>query len=1030
MKNLFKKIVVMIALIMILLSSLVPEKAFADEGSTSSTGTAGTSGSTSGTSGTAGTSGGTSGTTGSSEESLNYNGLPAGGKFEAITFTDWIVDKLSGIVDWLIGAATYVIKAVVLGWTGIIEKVITELFSFGTATTVEGSLTVEKLVSNKVPILDVNFFNFETAGGRDLNSDSIVYLIRENIAQFYFIIRNVTIGGLLITLIYIGIRMAMSTVASTKAKYKAMLKGWLESMVLVFTIHYIMVFIIAANEWLVNLICNTIGAEESLYDTVRSQSYAIQASIGWPATIIYIMLIYLLIKFLFIYARRFINVAILTFLAPIIAIGFSIDKIKDGKSQSFSKWLKDYTVNVLLQSVHCLLYFIFITLAFNVAGQSIYGVVLALFLIMCIGKGEKVFKEIFDIESKSAPIGGMDDTKSWTKFAITAKVMKNAVGMNTKMLGKVGNVAKKPLNPGINKIKNAVRSNKINKIKQSLDTAKATGSGVIRVKNSVFSKGKDYQVDDLLEMGADAGYTTEDMAEMIHDDVEQEENQKSAERKAAFKRGVENTEAIIGMAMSIPMMAEGPILAAKHFRKHKNKLDIRGWKKDQTNYAGTIGEELKIAARKYVGTSGMAMSIPAFAINPALGATLLIASASMRKHAVTGYSTGNGSYTGASGGHGRIRTFAKNFANFNTMNVVPMARQVKANMTANQQKDLTKKLSYQYNLSSKMLQKRIDEEYEKLSNNPSIDKSVLDKLVKRAQHSVKVRSMGSYDPPKTITVRSIEEAVPIDASKPVVKNSLNQDSVVLKTDADTNIIHVCSAMQSYKSRGVDTVAEVDGFMVDSTKYSSAKDIYKAVLTKGGTLDEQSVLDRLNTTNGTNFKSLDHLCASKVEETRRNDLHEGKVYVSKTKLDRLTADEKKEIEAKSSSEEYVQRIVESATLESDTGINQKGLENAFTEIAKTTVAVWKGKDVKDVSDAEFSRFLGMMSHTQIRDILDVAGTRNSAIVSGNIPSEFERILSLMEKAKYNNYVSNQISYDSTQAAKVAERIRDARKRGVK
>ena len=43
-------------------------------------------------------------------------------------------------------------------------------------------------------------------------------------------------------LLYIGIRMMLSTVASDKAKYKQMLIDWLVGMCLLFFMHYIMAF--------------------------------------------------------------------------------------------------------------------------------------------------------------------------------------------------------------------------------------------------------------------------------------------------------------------------------------------------------------------------------------------------------------------------------------------------------------------------------------------------------------------------------------------------------------------------------------------------------------------------------------------------------------------------------------------------------------------------------------------------------------------------------------------------------------------
>ena len=47
--------------------------------------------------------------------------------------------------------------------------------------------------------------------------------------------RTVSIIGLIVTLLYLGIRMALSTIAEDKAKYKELLVSWLVSFIIVFT---------------------------------------------------------------------------------------------------------------------------------------------------------------------------------------------------------------------------------------------------------------------------------------------------------------------------------------------------------------------------------------------------------------------------------------------------------------------------------------------------------------------------------------------------------------------------------------------------------------------------------------------------------------------------------------------------------------------------------------------------------------------------------------------------------------------------
>lgn len=189
---------------------------------------------------------------------FEYNGLTPGVLGVKKYDFDWLLNSLLDIVDWYIGFMTYSTRIILTGLTSFVEVLID-----GTMKAVSGreaSLTIEKLLFNKVPILDVNFFDFSSAGGEEIiraeegEQENVLYVIRENIAVWYTILRNLSIILLLITLIYLGIRMAISSVAEEKAKYKELLKSWFASFLIVFSIHYIMIFILYLNQALIDTI--------------------------------------------------------------------------------------------------------------------------------------------------------------------------------------------------------------------------------------------------------------------------------------------------------------------------------------------------------------------------------------------------------------------------------------------------------------------------------------------------------------------------------------------------------------------------------------------------------------------------------------------------------------------------------------------------------------------------------------------------------------------------------------------------------
>lgn len=66
--------------------------------------------------------------------------------------------------------------------------------------------------------------------------------LRTYIAGWYRTLRNLALVALLSILVYIGIRIILSSVASDKAKYKQMLMDWAVAISLLFVMHYIMSF--------------------------------------------------------------------------------------------------------------------------------------------------------------------------------------------------------------------------------------------------------------------------------------------------------------------------------------------------------------------------------------------------------------------------------------------------------------------------------------------------------------------------------------------------------------------------------------------------------------------------------------------------------------------------------------------------------------------------------------------------------------------------------------------------------------------
>ena len=68
------------------------------------------------------------------------------------------------------------------------------------------------------------------------------YELSETIARWYYIIRTLALVCSMVVLLYIGIRIIISSIAEEKAKYKQMLSDWVVALCLIVLMHYIMFF--------------------------------------------------------------------------------------------------------------------------------------------------------------------------------------------------------------------------------------------------------------------------------------------------------------------------------------------------------------------------------------------------------------------------------------------------------------------------------------------------------------------------------------------------------------------------------------------------------------------------------------------------------------------------------------------------------------------------------------------------------------------------------------------------------------------
>ena len=328
-------------------------------------------------------------------------------KRDASEFLDEATDSVN-LLDWLIAGGYYWYSNTAIG--RFFLKNFTDTGYNGPVVLVKYSIPA--IVSNKIPAFDVNYFSpIETDENQPQSTASI---LRGVIQKWYAVLRTIALVALLSVLVYIGIKIIISSSSEEKAKYKTKIVNWVVALVILFTLQYIM----ATTLYVVNLITNAVSkgitysqSSESTngvkltysgdgYDsyisairTAAEMSDTAQEQLGY--TVMYMALVIIIFMFTFIYFKRTIYIAFLTMAAPLIAVTYPLDKENDGKAQAFGFWLKEYIFNILMQVIHLLIYFVFVGSAVELAEKNvIYGLVSMGMII----PAEKIIRKMFNIE--------------------------------------------------------------------------------------------------------------------------------------------------------------------------------------------------------------------------------------------------------------------------------------------------------------------------------------------------------------------------------------------------------------------------------------------------------------------------------------------------------------------------------------------------------------------------------------------------------------------------------------------------------
>ncbi len=455
-----------------------------------------------------------------------------------VEFVATIGDGIAGVISYLPKMHALIAEVAVMGIMGLVATTFGYVDTGGNvikASEVEemGLLTPDDIFFNKIALTDINIFNMD-----DQLPDTILN-IRSYIALWYYIMRIIAIAILLGILLYIAIRMAISTVASDKAGYKEMLVNWATSIALVFVLHYAIVLICYLNSGLVSIfadvyeslkksnsggILNSNSLDLGIGNLLTS-ALSVSATTGWASIVVVGMIIVQTFAFLIYYVKRMLTVAFLVIISPLITITYSIDKIGDKKAQALNTWLKEFFFTIIIQPFHCVIYMVFISLALSALGgnasgisqgldiinpfsggiDSLVGGLLAILCIKFVWDAEKMVKNIFGIKVSE----GLGDAVA--SAAIAGAIVSKGMSTATKATGAVGKKFTKVGGSGtfggvLKDFKNSKFMNNLTEKKNNLKEKARGVPGLGKVidgsdKAKSWAKGKGEKIHDLAKKG-------------------------------------------------------------------------------------------------------------------------------------------------------------------------------------------------------------------------------------------------------------------------------------------------------------------------------------------------------------------------------------------------------------------------------------------------------------------------------------------------------------------------------------------------
>lgn len=248
-----------------------------------------------------------------------------------------VVSKILGFIQ---SAILSLLAYAIFGLTWVVEVLVA-----GVNGLLTGNLAfpwADRTIFNGMPLLDVNFIN-PSSGSLFMDNNGSFTNIGNAVRNIYFTGLSIALGFLGIIVAIMAIRLAISSIASEKAKYKEAIVHWVTALVLLFGMHFVISFVFYLNEQLVEVASGiafktmqdnqanlsffnqtgNVSSFELMGDYFKNNAIDLMSNFGinqFTYALLYAIFVVQSVMFFWSYAKRFFYIMILSMISPFVVV--------------------------------------------------------------------------------------------------------------------------------------------------------------------------------------------------------------------------------------------------------------------------------------------------------------------------------------------------------------------------------------------------------------------------------------------------------------------------------------------------------------------------------------------------------------------------------------------------------------------------------------------------------------------------------------------------------------------------------------